>query len=153
MFFSLPLKTIIHQACIEFVDKRIENFLMSYNSSVESGNADSKSSAGDKHETGKAMAQLEQEKAASQLAEAKELKNTLTKINPEIKHQTIAQGSLINTNNGLFYMAIGIGKIEVEGTKVFIISPQSPLGAALMGKQKGATVCYNNLNYSIRNIL
>jgi len=138
---------------MDFVDQRINNFLASYNSSLESGNSDSKSSAGDKHETGKAMAQLEQEKAAHQLKEAKELKNLLEKINPESKHQTVAQGSLINTNNGLFYIAIGIGKLEVEGNKVVVISPQSPLGNALMGKQKGVTVCYNNLNYSIRNLI
>ncbi len=153
MEFTIVLKTKIHKACLDFVDKRINNFLASYNSSVESGNSDSKSSAGDKHETGKAMAQLEQEKAAHQLVEAKELKAVLEKINPKQKHQIISEGSLINTNNGLFYISIGIGKLEVENDKVVVISAQSPLGKSMMGQKKGNTVCYNNLNYSIRNIV
>lgn len=153
MEFTIVLKTKIHKACLDFVDQRINNFMMSYTSSVESGNADSKSSAGDKHETGKAMAQLEQEKAAHQLNEAKELKAVLEKINPEVKHQVIAEGSLVNTNNGLFYIAIGIGKLEVENNKVVVISAQSPLGKCMLGQMKGKTVCYNNLNYSVRNIV
>lgn len=153
MEFTISLKTKIHKACLDFVDLRINNFLSSYNSSVESGNTDSKSSAGDKHETGKAMAQLEQEKAAYQLAEARVLKNILEKINFDQKHKVIAEGSLVNTNNGLFYIAIGIGKLEVENNKVVIISSQSPLGKCMMGQQKGTTICYNNLNYSIRNIV
>ena len=153
MDFTIELKTKIHKACIAFVDKRINNFESTYNAAVDSGNSDSKSSVGDKHETGKAMAQLEQEKAAHQLVEAKELKNSLEKISIGSKHQIIALGTLINTNNGLFYIAIGIGKLLVENESVVVISPQSPLGQNLMGQLKGKTICYNNLNYSIRNIV
>ena len=69
----------------------------------ESSNSESKSSAGDKHETSKAMMQLEIEKLGTQLKEAELKLLEFDKINFNMNFQCIEQGSLVETNRGYFY--------------------------------------------------
>ncbi|MCU0369347.1 MAG: 3-oxoacyl-ACP synthase, partial [Cyclobacteriaceae bacterium] len=71
------LKQCLFQYCTEFVNRRIENARLASESAQDSANMEEKSSAGDKYETGRAMAQLENEKALQQLAEANKLKSLL----------------------------------------------------------------------------
>lgn len=74
-------------------------------------NEETKSSAGDKYETGRAMMQLEIEKQSVQLAEAMKLKHVLSQINPEKTTETIQSGSLVFTDQGNFYISISAGKL------------------------------------------
>ncbi|MWD30855.1 3-oxoacyl-ACP synthase, partial [Aquicoccus sp. SCR17] len=60
--------------CWDYVDTRTERLKKSAAALQESLNSETKSSAGDKHETGRAMVQLEQEKLAQQLVELDRLK-------------------------------------------------------------------------------
>ena len=54
----------IQQACLDYCDVLINRAQKEFQFITESANNETKSSAGDKHETGRAMAQIEQEKAA-----------------------------------------------------------------------------------------
>ena len=96
----------------------IQNAFDDLNSAVSD---DSKSTAGDKHETGRAMVHLEQEKLSKQLLQLNQLKETLAKIIPEENHSSIQFGSLVNTSKGLFFFSIGLGKINFNKTTVFWI--------------------------------
>ncbi len=118
----------------------IENSFSDLNSAVQN---DSKSTAGDKHETGRAMMHLEQEKLSQQLNSINELKEALAKINPEDKHVTIQFGSLVQTNKGYFFFSIGLGKIQVKNESVFCLSITTPLGKLLAGKKKGDIMYLN----------
>ena len=60
--------------------KTIEHTMQSNQEALDS---ESKSSAGDKHETGRAMLQLEMEKAGQQLQEVEKMKLILEKIQSE----------------------------------------------------------------------
>ncbi len=118
----------------------------------ESSNAESKSSAGDKHETSKAMMQLEIEKLGTQLKEAELQLEEFEKINFTKNFQSIEQGSLVETNKGYFLIASSIGKIEVDGKTVFVISNKSPLALKLIGSKQKDTVMFNDVSYSIISI-
>ena len=67
----LELKSAILNECRRLMAEKLDKLLSSLNEVSESSNSDSKSSAGDKHETTKAMMQIEQEKLSKQIAEAK----------------------------------------------------------------------------------
>jgi transcription elongation GreA/GreB family factor len=119
---------------------------------TEASNQDSKSSAGDKHETGKAMMQLEQEKLGKQLQDINTQIELLHKI-ADSKNKSSAQlGSLVTTNHGRFYLAIGLGKIEIDVTPYFIISPQSPIGLQMVGKKVGEGFEVNGRNYTLADL-
>ena len=145
-------KVLIYKALENFVDQRIANIQMAIASANEAGKDETKSSAGDKHETGKAMAQLDQEQQGVQLAAALELKSQLNKINPGARSETIAMGSLIKTNKGWFYISIGAGVVTAEGFDCICISAVSPLGKVFWGKLAGAEIIFNGTKYKVEEV-
>ena len=118
----------------------------------ESGSNETKSTAGDKHETALAMLQIEQVNIRGQLQEALTKKTALGKINPNVSAQVIVNGSLIKTNRGFLWMSAALGKTEIEHTNVIALSPQSPLGQKLMGLKTGDVAAINNIEYIIEGI-
>ncbi len=147
-----PDKKLIYQKCLAFVEQRISNAQAALDSATEAGNSEDKSSAGDKHETGRAMAQIDQENARKQLHEALELKNTLLKINPEINSPKVVAGSLVITDKNSFYIAVAAGKIEAESTTVFVLSPASPIGQKLLGLSAGEQMDFNGQVYKVKEV-
>ncbi len=145
-------KKVIYQKCLEFVEQRISHAQAALDSATEAGNSEDKSSAGDKHETGRAMAQLEQEKSVKQLREAQDLKNTLLKINPDVHSAKAVAGSLVVTDKNNFCIAVAVGKIEVEGTTVFVLSPASPIGQKLLGLSAGEQMDFNGQVYKVKEV-
>jgi len=59
----------LYQACFEFIDNRIKTIRQAIQETQASADQETKSSAGDKYETGLSMMQLDMEKQAEQLAE------------------------------------------------------------------------------------
>lgn len=114
--------------------------------------SESKSTAGDKHETGRAMAQLEQEKLGRQVLNVRELQQAIAQIQIEQKHERIQFGSLVKTSNGLFFFSVGIGKIMVETDSVFCLTMASPLGNLLKGKKVGESIELNGKVISVEAI-
>lgn len=140
---NLGLKKSLHQACVAHVTHRIENAQQAMNAAQQAANKESKSTAGDKHDTARAMMHLEKEKAAKQMAEALKLKQVLDGISPDQQLDKVQLGSLVTASNGLFYLSVGVGKIEVEGKVCFVLSPAAPVGQLLMNKVVGDQVQFN----------
>ena len=110
----------------------------------ESSNSETKSSAGDKYETGREMANQERDRHAAQLHEAQLLLAALQKINPELPSDTVRTGALVATSMGLFYLSIGAGKLTTaEGQEFLAVSPVAPIMAVLSGKCAGEEVLFN----------
>lgn len=118
----------------------------------ESGANETKSTAGDKHETALAMLQIEQANTRGQMQEVLLQKAALEKIDSTVSAQMIVNGSLIKTNRGYFFMSTALGKAMVENITVMALSPQSPLGQKLMGLKAGATAAINDIDYVIESI-
>ena len=113
---------------------------------------DAKGSAGDKHETALSMMHLEQEKLNQKLAEIIGQKNSVDKIDAEAIHTKVALGSLVQTNEMLFYISAALPKIQLENKAIIAVSPQSPLGSQLMGNSLGDEVEINNNRFQIKSI-
>ena len=119
----------------------------------ESGSNETKSTAGDKHETALAMLQIEQANNRGHLQDALEQLAVLQKINPGNISQKVINGSLIKTNKGYFFMSIALGKVVVDDFTIFSLSPQSPLGAKFMGMSMGDKTNVNGNEYLVEEIL
>jgi transcription elongation GreA/GreB family factor len=146
------LKIKLYNKCVEFSDQRLYNIQIAIASSTESGNDETKSSAGDKHETGRAMMQLEQEYNSAQLLEALELKKNISKIDPNQHSSTIKPGSLVITNKGVFYISISAGKIQIGDVVYYAVSPVSPIAAILMGMSANQEIDFNGQLFKIISI-
>ena len=134
------IKKQLHQHCLDLILQRMETAREAMEAAAEAANEETKSSAGDKYETGRAMMQLEQEKNKVQLLKAIELKNTLTALNPEKVCSVAEAGSIVMTDNGIYYLGVGLGKIMLEGKTYFAVSLDAPIGQALRGKKAGDRV-------------
>ena len=104
---------------------------------------DTKSSAGDKHETAVSMAQLEQEKLTHQINQLLVLQQQFQRIQTDTNHTKVQLGSLLLTDKGYFYVSIGLGKVEQGGKSFFALGMDAPLVRLLVGKQVGESVLFN----------
>ena len=127
----------------EIVSERINESVTEINSINDSKANETKSSAGDKYETGMAMLQMEEQKANVQLAKAKELQKTLSMIYHAEYHNEVQLGSLVETSSGNYFISIGLGKLEVAGKNIFVLSISSPVGLQMKGKKPGDVFQFN----------
>ena len=147
------IKDLIISRLHEIVDNKIDIAKSAVESAKESRNSDTKSSAGDKHETGRAMMQIELEKNEIQLSKALELKQELNKINILKKSDKVEYGGLVLTNQGNFFISIGIGKIEVNKETFYAVSLASPIGKLLHHKTIEDKVQFQEREITITNIV
>lgn len=147
------IKAQLHARCLALAAKSIQTARAALAAAQEAGNAETRSSAGDKYETGRTMMQLEQEKLKGQLMQAIELKNQLAQLRPGPSGETAGAGSLVFTNHGNFYLSVGLGKVIMDGQVYFAISLESPLGQALRGRRKGEKFVFQDRNYTIGEVV
>ncbi|MGE0566991.1 MAG: 3-oxoacyl-ACP synthase [Bacteroidia bacterium] len=145
-------KEEILQKCKEIVDEKLQSLFYEFNVLNESAETESKSTAGDKHETGRAMIQLEQEKLGKQIQEWETQKTVLEKIDLCKDREQITIGSLIETNYGLFFIANNLGKITVNDQEIIIVSNHSPIAKLFSGCKLNDKLSFNNTHYIIKSI-
>ena len=104
------------------MDKRFHELLALDKAAQQSANNETKSSAGDKYETGRAMMHLEKERLARQMIEVAKLRKPLEMINPEKIESTVALGSIVTTENRNYFLSVSLGEVELEEEKYFCIS-------------------------------
>lgn len=148
----IEIKKKLLDHCLNFLNQRIEAAQEAIRVAQESANDETKSSAGDKYETGRAMAQLEMEKYGLQLAEAFKQHESLKRIDITKTSDKAQLGSLIFTEGESFFMAISVGIMNADGQSVAIISPTTPIGKALIGKAVGDTVVFSGRRLTISKI-
>lgn len=148
----MTIKQQIHSHCLQVVNDKIGLLQQVLADLKESGANETKSTAGDKHETALAMLQIDQANTRSQLQDAVDKKAVLDKINPALVPIKVVQGSLVKTDKGYLYLAIALGRVSLDGMTITVLSPQSPLGSKLMGLSTGDSVEMNGTRYAIETI-
>src|SRR6188768_3737778 len=110
LFLKMPLKQQIHAHYLQIINDKI-NFLQQVLADLkESSSNETKSTAGDKHETALAMLQIEQANVGAQLQDILDKKAALEKIDPEFSSAKIINGSLIKTDKGYLFISTALGK-------------------------------------------
>jgi len=153
----MKLSDTLYQLCLEFIDNRIKTIRNAMKETQASADDETKSSAGDKYETGLSMMQLDMEKQAEQLAEAVRTRDSLQQV--KIFDETngasnggIRPGSAIETSQGNFYIAISAGQLKTNGQSYFAVSPATPIGGKLMGLKLGDKFSFNGKDYIVNKI-
>jgi transcription elongation GreA/GreB family factor len=137
----------------QLVQDRIDVFQDMISGLTIDAQNDAKGSAGDKHETALSMMHLEQEKLNYKLKEILEQKAILDKIDASSVHQKVALGSLVKANGMLLFVSTALPKINIDDKTIFALSPQSPLGSQLMGREVGFTADMNGKQYLIDSLI
>jgi len=148
----IHIKQALYEACKENIDRRIASIEQRLKGITDSRNNETKSSAGDKYETGRAMMQIEEQNSKVQLAEAYEVRKKLLSIDITKSENAVTSGSLVITNRGNYFISIGIGKVKIKDEVYFCISLNSPIGMQMRGKKAGEEITFNSNKIIIKNI-
>ncbi len=146
------LKQQLYLLCGDYIKKKESEIRTVIAEAQDAANNETKSSAGDKFETGRAIMQQEIELNLERLSELNKMKQTLERIIPDQKGSMAQAGSVVCTNNGSYYIAIGAGQLRVDGKLFYAISVASPIGAKLAGQKAGASFTWNGKQYIIDSV-
>lgn len=146
------LKSTVHQALTDVLVQKHEELNTIRVEASDGKTNDAKSSAGDKHEVGVAMVQLEQEKLGKQVQIIEEQLTLLSRIDLSKNHVKISLGSLVQCENQWYYFSIGHGLLTVENQSIFCLNPQAPLGKEMIGKGVGDLVSFQGRKMVIQSI-
>lgn len=148
----MTFKQKVYGQYLQSINEKIRLLRTALDDLKESSSNETKSTAGDKHETALAMLQIEQKNVSQQLKEALDQKVLFERINPNIIKPEVGTGSLLKTNKGYLFLSIALGKVVVDGITIIAISARSPLGQKLIGLKVNDTAEINGTRYVVENI-
>ncbi|AUC85803.1 3-oxoacyl-ACP synthase [Polaribacter sp. ALD11] len=148
----MNIKEELYKLCDEYVNKRLQTVEEIISSNQKALQSETKSSAGDKHETGRAMLQLEMEKAGQQLAGITQMREILAKIEVAKASKIACLGSIIYTEKVNYFLSISAGQLVVEGNSYYAVSVSSPIGKLLLGKKEKETFFFNGNNFKVEKV-
>lgn len=146
------IKAQLYHLCQDLMGQRIETAETALEQAREASNDDTKSSAGDKFETTREMMQQDITRNKSLLMDARQNLQVLEAIKDTPKSDRVKSGSLVETSEGVFYISISVGQLNIDGKAFFAISALSPIGQLLLGKKVNDSVSFNNKEYIIKDI-
>lgn len=118
---------------------------------TRASNNDTKSSMGDKYETGREMLQQQINNLQIQLNEAMKQQIFVKSIVAK-PSQKVEKGAIVSTERGVFFISVSLGEIIINEHKLMCISPESPLAKAMNGKSVNDVFTLNNVGQNIINI-
>jgi len=148
----LQFKQQIYKHCEAIITERLKTIHHNLEQLMDSKQHETKSSAGDKYETGMAMIQNEEDLYKRQLANTQQIQNQFQKIQSEKECIIVEPGALIKLPAGWFYLGAAMGKIRIDNTDVYCISLQSPLGVALKNHKLNDKVYFNEQYFTIQEL-
>ena len=146
-------KVEIHETILKLLTNSIVHATKDYELAKESRDSDTKSSAGDKFETGREMMQREMDKISASIDQSKNQLNFLSKINLNRPYSTVDIGCLIIADQGIYYISIGLGKVEINAEIIYAISLDSPIGQLFKGKRVGDILEFRGKTLKINHLL
>lgn len=148
----LERKREAHKAIMDVVDRAISQIDQEIRELQAAANEETKSSAGDKYETGRAMAQLEIEKLLQQRHDRLAIQNLLRSISLDRLHESVQLGAMVETSRGNFYLTANAGEIRIGSFQFLTLSIKSPLGQLMMGRKSGDIFEWNKTSVVIHHV-
>jgi transcription elongation GreA/GreB family factor len=149
----MNLKLELYSQCYNILNSRLELIQSTITDIQRALETETKSSAGDKHQTGRAMLQIEREKTGQQLAEIQRQFEILNKIKPEVRQNTIALGSIVFTSKFNYFLSVSIGELKSKESSFYAISLATPMAKLLVSKLEGETIMFRGELITITKIL
>lgn len=147
-------KEKIYQTAIAQVKEKI-NLLKTERKAINDGILeDTKSSAGDKFETGRETMSRDLMTVENQLKQANFEFDELCRFQAIKKpSSSVQEGSLVQLGTDKYLISISLGQITVDGQKLFMLSKNSPLGEILVGRKKNDQVEFRGKSILITEVL
>jgi transcription elongation GreA/GreB family factor len=146
-------KKLLLDLCGQNLNARKGEYEMELSRLDEAAANETKSSAGDKYETGREMIAQSRIVIDRNLSEAKAGLEILERMRLSPPHTKIGFGSLVELDTGWFLVGMSLGELDYHGMVVQTISLASPLGLTLKGKGVGELIPWRGKEISIHQIV
>ena len=121
------------------LNKKLKFLNQNLESAIISRNSDTKSSAGDKFETSREMAQIE----------IRKLETEILKVQLFIEDLQEKKADFIITETEIFLILIPFGKIAINSQTVYCISNSAPIAKLLLNTDISALFNYGGVDYKV----
>lgn len=118
----------------------------------EASSEETKSSAGDKYETGRESIRQSRNLLEKQLQTIRQWESKIQQI-PVEPVPDIREGALILLDLGWVWVSVSFGRVVVQSSEIQGVSVASPLILAMNGKMKGDVVSFRDRDIEILDIL
>ena len=145
-------KSDVHSTCRAYLQQKIEGLKEELEAVRESAIAETKSSMGDKYETGREMMMQERNRLGKQLDIYTDQLTTLESIDPDKSHDEVKHGCIVFTDKSTFFISSAIGQVNLNSQSVFAISNEAPIAKAMKGKKTGDVFSFNGATHTIKKI-
>ena len=150
----INLKDLLFNHCENHINTKLKNYLKIDQELFKSLNEETKSSAGDKHETTRAMIQIEREKNSKRIKEIENSKKQLIVIKSvQLDNLKVSPGSIIFTSNNNYFISISSEIYSSDTNKIYCVSTNTPIAKSYLGKKIGDIVIFNNIESKIEKII
>lgn len=139
--------------CRDKIKKQLAQIQQQLEGIQEARAQETKSSAGDKYETGREMLQSEEDRIQNQQDMHQMLLKELDATSNLASNGLIQKGSLVQTQDNWYYLSIPVGKLSLDQGDCYVISMSSPLGKELLGKAKEDRFTFRGQEMQILNVL
>ncbi len=145
------IKLKLYSKCLELLQLQIEKYQREIEMIKEALEVETMPSEGDDGGKGELLNELE--KYAGYIENTEKTREQLKRIDISQTHQFVGNGSLVETENNFFFIAVALGKLDIDDNKnYYSISTDAPIYIHLRGKKAGDSFTFNNLTYHILNV-
>lgn len=148
----MTIKEELIQECRDRIQKKIRSLKDAMDDLKNDLENESKSSAGDKYETGREMINIEWNKLSQQIVEFGKQVKILNRIEHMEDSESVQLGSLVDTGKAKYFISVPVGELYLNEERFYAIGVQSPIGKAMIGKKKGETGSFNQNEIKIISI-
>jgi len=147
---NLKLKQRLIELCIEEQDKIVQHAKARMDEAQQSANEYGQPQ--DRFDSYRTQMLSKRDMFAKQYCKAVDERNVLERIDLVEESKEVAFGAVIVTENQNLFISISLGKIRIDNTDYFAISPMVPLFKAMEGLKKGDTFEFNGNKRTITDL-
>jgi hypothetical protein len=145
-------KSSLKQFALDKINQRAMQAMNAVRNAQDAANSEEKSSAGDKYETGRAMAHLETDLHNKLLSDIRKEMNQLQLLDISHINDRVIPGSFVRCDEISFFFSAGLGKQVIGGTTVIFVSPQAPVLKELLHKKATDTFIFQGRKMIIHEV-
>jgi hypothetical protein len=131
----MKMKNELWQKCMSMVNERINNLREAMEEAQKSANEYGPPK--DRYDSFRTQLLRKRDMYGQQLSLATEQKKTLENIDLTKSFKKAGFGSLVLTDSQAIFIAVGLGKIILDGKTCYAVSPLVPIAQALSNKGEG----------------
>jgi len=146
MIVDITLKEKILAQCVKLKAESETNTLAAMNDAQQSANE--YGAPKDRYDSFRAQLMRKRDMLAQQLAVIEEELRFLRQFKLSISNK-VEPGAMVVLESQQLFILTGVGKIEIEGKIIYVVSPVVPLVSAMQGKKKGDSFVFRGSEMTI----